>query len=1102
MSNNFPRVFSISTIGIKQHFNADYLLHKHRTDFSGESGSGKSMISDMIQLILIGAGDYESSTDANKPREIKGMVLIDKGKSFGRGYVFLNIEVSHKQFIVIGAYIESTSNQAEMFIIQNGFDWENLTPLNQPFFHNNLIIDNKIEPIKRIVDKIQNVNFKAFNRKKYHQILFDNEILSLDLTKKDTRKSYASIFRSFSRGKGFRIDSENLKNFLFGSDEQNFIKQKYDEEVNNINNDFYEHKKYLEEIELINKKQKFLVDVLNKHKDYVSLSKEYAHKKINYWENIRTDAVEKSKELELDYKICQVENLELKKVIKSTELNDLNELKTKKHTLKHKDIGSLLKEKELTEKNYLNLVKQKETIEEVKVWLNQNNNDLESMKTWFAKQVLKYNNRKDLDKFIEYLNNEKIKNSFEKSEWYIDYENANENFENQINSLNDEINKLTILSKFSDYTEKDSLSSWAFDNLKFPVTRINESILIYFQKYSKSKPKNIKEENRYLPFPEELFENLDIKNRSDDGFWLNLDGVYEYIEYTQEQLLNIEDSNEIKSILKEKKETINQKVKKLQNQKNEKEKLKNILFAYGNIEAAVSLYTLRTVILGYDLTEISKFSNINLDEYLTLYNNKEKLLNNYKTVDVAYKKVLKESISTEEIDTRIKELEKYFFDSQDISDDEIEIKIEGIKIEIRKKDSDIENILKSNVLDKKKIFEKSVVDFENSSLTVLLKELNTSDKKLSDLKDQSNNYTNKVSISLQEIKEAKTNYFEHFNKKIEVKKMEVSQNPDEGNNSLKNRVFRAKTLFETKYDSVKDGIDNSSFEETYSIGILAHKLLPTVFKTSKIDEDLILINISERLNKLTNDIQVIGSRKVEILKKVFNDVNKVYNDYLTRLVSIQSFLKDRVITGGNKATLSWTKSIDYPINWITPFRKHLDDQLSNTGLFKELKKEIDINKMMIKAFQESGGSSKVEPKDLINPKSYFDLEFDLKLENGDVNSGSNGQTYTANALLGLARLSLIEDHKRKGIKMMPIDEAEGLGGNYDMLHSLAKDESYQIITMGIETTGEILEGEQYLYIMNENKISSLDSYVPPLGIFSGDDVVEDINNYVSLMSYE
>src|SRR5690606_7364179 len=134
MQNNFPRIYSLSTIGIKQHFNADYLFHPYRTDFSGASGSGNSTIADMIQLMLVGSGEFQSATDGNKDRDVKGMLLGNKGKTSSRGYIFLNIEVKSKQYIVIGAYIESTSNAAEMFIAQNGYDWEVLTPLNNPIF--------------------------------------------------------------------------------------------------------------------------------------------------------------------------------------------------------------------------------------------------------------------------------------------------------------------------------------------------------------------------------------------------------------------------------------------------------------------------------------------------------------------------------------------------------------------------------------------------------------------------------------------------------------------------------------------------------------------------------------------------------------------------------------------------------------------------------------------------------------------------------------------------------------------------------------------------------------------------------------------------------
>ncbi len=46
-------IHSIGTVGIRKHFNQDYLFHFLRTDFVGGNGIGKSIIANLIQLIFI-----------------------------------------------------------------------------------------------------------------------------------------------------------------------------------------------------------------------------------------------------------------------------------------------------------------------------------------------------------------------------------------------------------------------------------------------------------------------------------------------------------------------------------------------------------------------------------------------------------------------------------------------------------------------------------------------------------------------------------------------------------------------------------------------------------------------------------------------------------------------------------------------------------------------------------------------------------------------------------------------------------------------------------------------------------------------------------------
>ncbi len=1090
MQNNFPRIFSLSTIGIKQHFNADYLFHPYRTDFSGESGSGKSMIADMIQLILIGSSEFKSATDGNKDRDVKGMLLATKGKSSSRGYIFLNIEINLKQYVVIGVYIESTSNVAEMFIIQNGYDWEAITPLTSPVFSKDLLINDKVETLNSLSEKIEFVQIKSFKRRNYHQILYNNAILSLDLTSDETLKTYASILRSFSRGKGFKTESENLKKFLFGDDEQNVIMRKYNEEVSNINNDFHEHKRYLEEIELINNKQNLLKGILDKNKLFKSVYSEYLIQHYNYWNTSKKKITEKQQKIleELSIKENELLGIEIQTI--QLKIKDLNELLDGKK--KVNNLVQLIDSNEDLEEKFLNIKQSKTNVEIVEKWLLSNENQLDKVKNWYHTQKNEAKSKSELNLFTNYLVKNNILQEFEASNWLIYFDKESNLFDKDIKKLEKEIAELDSLSKFSDVNNPESLLRWTVENLTFPVSHSTESILVYFQKYGKVKPSE-KNSNRYVPNPEELFNNIDskIKDKTDNGFWLNLDGVYEFIEYSPNPVLNVNDPKSITKPLSQLKENLKTQLAKLISEKQNKEKLKNILFEFSNLKPHIELYKRRNKLAEFNIQEsIKELSQESFEKFIQLFEDKKNILKQHDSIQKEYKDSLNKKTIIEGHFNRIKKLESNLFDNDENIDIEfVEMKI----IEANKLSIELTDVLKEKNFDIELFLEKQATD---SKITVL--ELKHSiQNSLKDLEKNKEQNENVLSFANQELNEVISLNEQLFKSKIEFDdSYEELINPNEGGkNSLAQKAEQAKIAYE---ENLKIIIKDLPYDETVTIGQLANHFLPTVFPTSKIDENLITFNITERLNKLTRDIQEIGSRKVEILGSIFNEVYKVYSGYLTKINEIDGYLKkkNKVITGGNRASLIAKKSLHYPERWLSSFRKQLNSQITFTGLFSELREEIDINEMMIKAFRQLGGSVKVEPEDLMNPKSYFDLEFDLKLDNDEVNSGSNGQTYAANALLCLARLSLIEEKGKNGLKIMPIDEAEGLGSNYDMLHELAKKEEYQILTMAIETAGEITDDGQYIYIMNENNLADMDSYVPPLGIFANE-VFHDIGEYIN-----
>jgi DNA repair protein SbcC/Rad50 len=1091
MEINYPRIHSLSTIGIKQHFNCDYLFHPRRTDFCGESGSGKSMVADMIQLILVGSSVYKSSTDSNRTREAKGMVMEAKGEQYGIGYIFLNVEIHLGKYVVIGSYIESSHNRVQPFIIQEGYDWDELTPLSNPFYFKNLFLEEKLFSIDILQNKLTNVHLKTFPRKKYHQLLYNNHILSLDLSNDQTLESYASILRSFSRGKGFEKDSESLKKFLFGDDDQNKLLEKYREEVKAINNDFFEHQRYLDEINLIQKKQNQLKEIVNLHKECNELKVSYLTNNCWYWNKqsaVKTIEFEKiSKEFIRFSAQCAVINLkeaelELEKL---RELERLRNIRTKHPD----DINELAKLKER-----LNEVqKEKNIVELVKKWINNNGNSIENVKTKFLEVKQNTEDKKILSEFTSFLIEKKQLEIFESSGWYENFVLKQEHSESELLDIQKQINDYSALSVFSSLNDTDSLAYWAKDNLSFPVSHEIESILIHFQKLQKNEPDNPKNDLRYLPFPQKLFDNLVIKDKVANGFWVDIIGIYEFIEYSSERYLNIMDPANLSNLLSQINTGIKEKLIELTNIRDIAVELKNVLFEFSGLKNAVNLYVNKAEIESKCLNSEMSISNDEFEKYLKLYDDSDRIIQEFECAEIEYTEENNRQIN---LNKSIEEIESHF-NLKTIEAPEIEnliqtrndiIENERNKLMTLSKDISIP-LIQSNLFT------------DNISIVAVLKLQVNYTTIFSEIKKSFDDLQADKENALKKLKEAKYEYlielkqdFEYLDDEpLEIIKLK------ENIETTKQQFIITYERYKTTFDFAKDSLEDQSLLEGYSIGILANRLLPTIFETSLFDETMVDTKIAERLTKLTRDIQEIGSRKIEILKRVFDQVYRTYSQYIEKVNGIDNYLRKtrHKITGGNKASLTFKKSTDFPDKWMAPLRKQLDDSVMNIGLFKDIEHEVDIDKMMIKVFQESGGNNKrkVTPESLLNPKSYFDLEFDLKFDTGKSNAGSQGQTYTANALLGLARLSLIEDKNQRGLKIMPIDEAEGLGGNYDMLHELAIEEKYQVVSMSIETAGNVKEGEQYIYIMNENNLADETSYVPPLGIFS-DKIIDNVEEFL------
>src|SRR5689334_5065779 len=125
----YPRIYSLSTIGLRHHQHFDYNFHPFRTDFVGDSGCGKSMIADLLQLIFVGSEAFKSPTQSTDKRLPGGMVLpISQNRGAGTGYAFLNVALAENKYIAIGIYLEQTNDSVQHYVMQAGYNDAELLP--------------------------------------------------------------------------------------------------------------------------------------------------------------------------------------------------------------------------------------------------------------------------------------------------------------------------------------------------------------------------------------------------------------------------------------------------------------------------------------------------------------------------------------------------------------------------------------------------------------------------------------------------------------------------------------------------------------------------------------------------------------------------------------------------------------------------------------------------------------------------------------------------------------------------------------------------------------------------------------------------------------
>ena len=255
---------------------------------------------------------------------------------------------------------------------------------------------------------------------------------------------------------------------------------------------------------------------------------------------------------------------------------------------------------------------------------------------------------------------------------------------------------------------------------------------------------------------------------------------------------------------------------------------------------------------------------------------------------------------------------------------------------------------------------------------------------------------------------------------------------------------------------------------------LSKEILSEVLTRRIINDEInVLEQIRGYLIEITEKYTEFSDVKLNILKDIFSQVRDISIEYLTEIAEISNYFSrnDCHISQGVSLKIKHNYSDSYPLEWIDNFVNRLEEKAMYTDLFAQLGDKVNIEEMMRDAYLQCGGKvRKIDIKHLLNPKSYFNIDFSMRKSDGTINSGSTGQTYAAIALLCVARLSLIEKKvggkQSRGLRFMPIDETENIGSNFDMLEKIEQDYDYQIIVISRYPLDDYSEKGRYQYILN------------------------------------
>ncbi len=1085
--SSYPKIYSISTVGIRQHENADYLLHSVRTDFTGNNGLGKSLIADLLQLIFVPLRDeWKPGTEGLDKEERKIETIPLEREWINHAYCFLNIEKSKGKFLTIGVYIPRTSRvPVRPFIIQQGEDFENkkipLKPFDQILNSNDFIAENlhiyDLAELKRTLQKKYKIYLKDFYQRDhvndYFDLLFKNQILPIDLTKETNLKSFAKVLQSFSKAKTLKItDSKSLQNFLFEDDDD--IKTTFTNQKETLNQHIRNFHRADQEIKTLEEKQKRLSKLKGTFESYIKAKENYLSKNAHLLAKRTYDAT----------KAFTVNETSKNKAF--------DEFTTAKNTYENQcresyammveqkgvcnEIRSRLEE-EQTEAGKQNLQKLKAQLDNDKIFIKSVENLLPLVTQFkgidnIKSELQKQEKIKEQKRKLHLLKESIYYSKFEKSKWVSGYDSAYHHYNNRNVFIQEKLKVLREVLSLYEGSNPDSLLNWAIKQ-NVTLTIEQETVIMSFKEIFVKRIEASKGKMFTLS-PNDL---MDSYEREGDGIWIILGDVSEYFPLVTKQLFNKKDKLE-KAIANDREEILKE-IKEFENELQEIKKLNDALVRIGLNQELIEIYETRQKVESYKVNNLLSEDNLLfITQHFNSFSNLKDLREKIKVLDQKITDIIRK---TDRIEFSLKENTKVL--TQLLTD------INDLKPEITKPIDESE-------LNLKKITRDALIKKRDEKETEIkaAEKLRTTTKKKRDEQLSAFNSAKNLTNSLNEAKqkadnlftEAKRNLEEHTELKFDTL-LTMGEVTEELVGTAKSEFDNIQSIYQSEYITVAGSFDESKPEkrnpELFDAGGLPYYSYQTL--ENVLCGRIGLSGLTKELAELNKTLITLGDLQLKILTEVFSLVEKQYKAHEDTVRRLNFFFEKNKVSDAFQFKVEFEARKDINIDWIermkakTRVHKHGVDLFTLT---EDLPSNENTPELLIKNIAKTFYSSVyADTSQLLNPKFYFTLKVKLEDEQGKKNTGSGGQAYTALALLCIGRLSIVQKHQHKnpGVKFIIIEELSNIDDtNFNIFPDIARQFGYQLMTMTPKPFGSYTNEEWYLHMLVKGKQDKERNYTP------------------------